>query len=70
MSSLLTALLTVPALMALAGSYLFLASRLVRAAKARRRDEVRRTVRLRFASALLTAVAVALPATLLVRSTL
>ncbi|MDI6102426.1 hypothetical protein QLQ12_27785 [Actinoplanes sp. NEAU-A12] len=69
-SSLLTALLAIPLLMTLAGSYLFMASRLVRAAKAKRRDDVRKEVRSRFALALLAAVAIALPATLLVRSTL
>lgn len=69
-SSTLSALLTVPALFALVGSYLFMASRLVRAAKAKHRDALRGVVRLRFALALLAAVALALPATLLVRSTL
>ena len=69
-SLLLTSLLSVPSLMVLVGSYLVLASRLVRAAKAKRREAVRRTVRLRFGLTLLVAVAVTLPVTLLVRSAL
>jgi hypothetical protein len=69
-SSLITALLGIPALMTLAGSYLVLASRLVRARKAKHRESFRKAVRLRFALTLLAAVVIALPATLLARSTL
>ncbi|MEV0896068.1 hypothetical protein [Actinoplanes sp. NPDC049802] len=69
-SSLVTALLAVPALFTLAGSYLYLASRLVRATKPRNRDALRRSLRSRFALTLLTAVALTLPATLLLRSAL
>jgi hypothetical protein len=69
-SSLVTALLAVPALFTLVGSYLFLASRLVRAEKAKRREALRSAARRQFALVLLAAVAVTVPATMLIRSTL
>jgi hypothetical protein len=69
-SSLLSALLTVPLLITLAGGYLFLASRLVRAEKAKRRAERRSALRRLFGLVLLVAVAVTVPATMAVRSTL
>lgn len=69
-SSLISALLTVPLLFALVGSYLFLASRLVRAEKAKRRAERRSALRRQFGLVLLVAVAVTVPATMAVRSAL
>jgi hypothetical protein len=63
-SGLVSALLATPALFALVGSYLYLASRLVRAEKAKRRDALRRTLRLRFLLAFAAATSVALPAVL------
>jgi hypothetical protein len=68
--SLISALLTVPLLLTLAGAYLFLTSRLVRAEKARRRAERRSALRLRFSLVLLAAVAVTVPVTMAVRSAL
>ncbi|GIE30867.1 hypothetical protein Ait01nite_039120 [Actinoplanes italicus] len=67
-SGLVSALLATPALFALVGSYLYLASRLVRAEKAKRRDALRRSLRVRFLLAFLAATVVALPAVLAVRS--
>jgi hypothetical protein len=67
-SGLVSALLATPALFALVGSYLYLASRLVRAGKAKRRDALRRTLRVRFLLVFLAAVAVALPSVLVVRA--
>ena len=58
----------VPALFTVAGSYLYLSSRLVRAAKAKRRDAVRSALRWRFGLVLLAAVAVSIPAALWIRS--
>ncbi|GAA4936322.1 hypothetical protein [Actinoplanes utahensis] len=69
-SALVSALFMVPALFAPAASYLYLSSRLVRAAKARRRDELRAALRRRFAMTFLAAVALSLPVTLLVRAAL
>jgi hypothetical protein len=69
-SSLISALLTVPLLLTLAGAYLFLTSRLVRAEKAKRRAERRSALRLRFSLVLLAAVAVTVPVTMAVRSAL
>jgi len=69
-SSLVSALLAVPLLFAVAGAYLFLASRLVRAEKAKRRAERRSALRRQFGLALLVAVAVTVPATMAVRSAL
>ncbi|MEU4626631.1 hypothetical protein AB0G04_42440 [Actinoplanes sp. NPDC023801] len=67
-SGLVSALLATPALFALVGSYLYLASRLLRATRAKRRDELRRTLRLRFFLAFLAALVVTLPAVLVARS--
>ena len=69
-SSLITALITVPLLFTLVGAYLFLASRLVRAEKAKRRAASRSALRRWFGLVLLVAVAVTVPATMAVRSTL
>jgi len=69
-SSLVSALLAVPALITVTGSYLYLSSRLVRAAKARRRDDLRATLRRRFGLVFLAAVALSLPATLTARALL
>ena len=68
LSLLLTSLLTMPLLLALAGAYLFLASRLVRAEKPRRREERRSALRRQFGLVLLVVVAVTVPATMAVRS--
>jgi hypothetical protein len=67
-SGLVSALLATPALFALVGSYLYLASRLVRAAKPKNRSSVRRTLRMRFLFALLGALVITLPAVMLLRS--
>jgi hypothetical protein len=69
-SSVVSALLTVPLLFALVGAYLFLASRLVRAEKAKRREERRSALRRQFGLVLLVAVAVTVPATMAVRAAL
>ena len=69
-SSVVSALLAVPLLLAVAGAYLILASRLVRAAKAKRRPELRSALRRWFGLALLLAVALTVPATMAVRSAL
>jgi hypothetical protein len=68
MSGLVSALLATPALFALVGSYLYLASRLVRAVKPKHRSALRRTLRLRFLLAFAAATVVTLPAVLAVRS--
>jgi hypothetical protein len=57
-------------LFALVGAYLFLASRLVRAEKAKRREERRSALRRQFGLVLLVAVAVTVPATMAVRAAL
>ena len=69
-SSLVSALLVIPALFTLVGAYLVLASRLTRAEKAKRRDARRSAARRQFGLVLLAAVAVTVPLTMLVRSTL
>jgi hypothetical protein len=69
-TSWISAVLVVPALFTVVGSYLYLSSRLVRDAKAKRRDAVRSALRWRFGLVLLAAVTVSVPAALLVRSTL
>jgi hypothetical protein len=69
-SSLISALVTAPLLFALVSAYLLLASRLVRAEKAKRRDERRSALRRQFALVLLVAIMVTVPATMAVRSTL
>ncbi|ROP28616.1 hypothetical protein [Couchioplanes caeruleus] len=69
-SSWVSALLAVPMLFTLVGAYLYLSSRWVRAEKAKRREALRSAVRRRFALVLVVAVAVTVPATMLVRSAL
>jgi hypothetical protein len=69
-SSVVSALLTVPVLFAVAGGYLFIASRLVRAVPAKRREARRREVRRQLGLVLLVAVAVTVPLTMLARSAL
>lgn len=69
-SSLISALLTMPLLFALVGAYLFLASRLVRAEKAKRRAERRSVLRRQFGLVLLAAVVVTVPAAMALRSAL
>lgn len=68
-SGLVSSLLALPMLFLVVGTYLVLSSRLVRAAKAKRRDALRSGLRRRFALVLLVAVLVAVPATMAVRST-
>ncbi|MEV4276370.1 hypothetical protein [Actinoplanes xinjiangensis] len=65
-SMLISSLLAVPALFTLVGAYLYLASRLVRAARPKKREALRKTVRVRFALVFLAAAVISVPATLLV----
>ncbi|MBG0564804.1 hypothetical protein [Actinoplanes aureus] len=69
-TSWISALLVFPAPFAVAGSYLYLSSRLVRAAKAKRRETLRSALRWRFGLVLLGAVALGVPASLLLRAAL
>jgi hypothetical protein len=69
-SSLVSALLAVPALFVLVGTYLYLSSRLVRAEKAKRRDARRSALRRQFGLVLLVVVAATVPVTMLVRAAL
>jgi hypothetical protein len=64
-SGLISSLLAVPALFTLAGAYLYLASRLVRAARPKHREALRKVVRVRFTLAFLAAAVISVPATLL-----
>jgi hypothetical protein len=69
MSGLISSLLATPALFTLVGAYLYLASRLVRAARPKNREALRKAVRVRFTLAFLTAAVLSIPATLLVFQT-
>ncbi|GGQ85625.1 hypothetical protein [Couchioplanes azureus] len=69
-SSWVSAVLAVPMLLTLVGTYLCLSSRLVRAEKAKRREALRSALRRRSALVLAGAVAVTVPVTMLVRSLL
>ncbi|PWK44302.1 hypothetical protein [Actinoplanes xinjiangensis] len=64
-SMLISSLLAVPALFTLVGAYLYLASRLVRAARPKNREALRKAVRVRFTLVFLTAAVISVPATLL-----
>ncbi|BEL07171.1 hypothetical protein Q0Z83_053620 [Actinoplanes sichuanensis] len=64
-SGVISSLLAVPALFTLVGAYLYLAARLVRAARPKNREALRKTVRVRFTLAFLAAAVISVPATLL-----
>jgi hypothetical protein len=66
----ISALLPVPLLFSVAGAYLYLASRLVRAEKAKRREARRSALRRQFGLVLLVVLVLTVPATMALRSAL